>query len=369
MRLALLLVLLLAAPAALAQSEEGNLDVRITLAPHAEPEIDAPPGLVRLANATSGELYAFDLALTQPYTTFEVRARSFDITRPRQIVPSLRVDESAYPLFYEFPNERIWDVDEPARVFFANGSAADVVLRLGIPGPANVTLVLARDVTPPTFTLGEVTNITTYGFYQETTTNELAIGDIQVRAKGANEWVVNPTPTLHFRQRFPVQGLDAGSEYEVRAVFTDWAGNNVTSDVYTVRSADEPMRAPVDVTPLAPPPNATLPPGAISVRAKIDATVGVPPDGVRVFFDKKEVSQQAAYDGVEVRYTPSDPVGAGHHSVSVEVTDSAGGKGLARWSFDVTDGTDGAPLPPTLAAGALVLAAALLVGGRGSLRR
>ena len=358
MRLPLLvLAALLAAPLALAQTS-GEIDATIALAPGAAPEVASPTGVVRLNASEDGERYAFDLALQDAYTTIEVRMRGFDVERPRQMVPSLVVPETEYPLFALFPHERIWEVDAPARVFHAGGAADDIVLRLGIPGPRNVKLLLTRDVTPPAFALGPVTAITPIGFLQNTTTDELAIADMQVRAVGETEWVRNPTPDYHVIQRFPVQGLDADTEHEVRVVFEDWAGNNVTSETYRVRTlARRAVPAP-EVRALEPPPNATLANGSVTIRAAIDVG-GTPlaPGGIALFLDKRPVTSDLVFQAGELRYTPPAPLAPGLHSVGVEATNDAGARGVARWTFTVEGEPAATPLPALVAVAALVMAA------------
>lgn len=355
---AFLLVVLLISPLALAQgSDEPRIDATITLSPSFGPVIDAPSGLVTIQDELPGQRYMFDLTLTKAYTTLEIRANGFDIARPKQIFPSLALPETEYPLFEPFPNEMIWDVDSPATVYHTNGTKDAVVLRLGLAGPRNVTLVIARDVTPPTFVMGPVQSVTQYSFYQEVNTSEIAIGDIQVRKMGAQEWVVNPTPVFHFRMRFPVQGLMADTEYEARFIATDWAGNQAESEIYTVRSAPAPVGPPVTITPVSPLPNATVPAGKVLIRANVSSPgASIPGDGIRVFFDKTEVTQSVdVADGV-VSYTPTKALAPGVHAVSVEAINDEGGTGLAKWTFTVEGPDKGTPLPVGVALIALAVA-------------
>ncbi|HWH09089.1 MAG TPA: hypothetical protein VNX21_07800, partial [Candidatus Thermoplasmatota archaeon] len=189
MRLAVpVLLALLLAPHALAQAEE-RIDVRIAVPRQGEPTVTG--GGARLLNHTPGEEARFALNLTRDHTTLEVRVANWSVERVRQVLPLLLIDAGEpmcaertspcdYPLFEPFPHERVWDVDGPG--------------------------------TPPTFALRPPQNVTDIGFYQETTTGELALADLQVRAVGKAEWVQNPTPTYHVLQRFPVQGLDADTE-------------------------------------------------------------------------------------------------------------------------------------------------------------
>lgn len=343
---ALVLLALLTLPAVAAQAGNERIDVRITVTRDGEPAATGEG--VRVVDHAPGEHARFALNLTRNYTTFEARVSGWDVERARQVLPLLHIDRNAsvcaeraspcdYPLFDPFPHERVWDVDGPARVFFTSGAPGEVVLRLGVPGPVNATLVLQRDVTPPTFVVRPPQNVTDIGFYQETTTAELALADLQVRAVGEEEWVQNPTPMYHYLQKFPVQGLDADTEHEARVVFTDWSGNEATSPTYRVRTLPEPQRPIPLVTPLSPEPNATVPREGLVVRARFTSNESpVPaPGGVRLFFDKREVTADVGLAADEVAYVVPGPLDAGTHSVSVEVTNEAGGRGIARWTFEV----------------------------------
>ncbi|MFA5862036.1 MAG: hypothetical protein WDA16_10120 [Candidatus Thermoplasmatota archaeon] len=358
--LPLALLALLVLPIIDAQTSP-RIDVRIEL-----PAGTATGDGVVAGASTPNESYAFTLNLTRDYTTIEVHARGFIIERARQLVPHLLLDarEGAcarapgacdYTIFEEFPNDQVWTVDSPARVFFTSGTRDDVVLRLGVPGPVNATLLLVRDVTPPTFVVGERTDFTTYGFYQESQTNELAIGDLQVRELGKTEWVVNPTPIYHVRQRFPVQGLSPERTYETRFEFHDWAGNNVTSPIERVTMPPAPVRASVTVKPLAPSPNATITGPNVVVRAEWSSPDSpVERSGVRLFFDLKEVTSALVIMENTASFTPPATLGRGAHRVDFEVTNQDGGEGSARWSFTVGRASVG--LAPWLVIGALALA-------------
>jgi len=360
--LATAILLAILAPQALAQPPGGAIDATITLAPGSSPTVDAPAGMVRLNASEGGKEYLFDLRLDRDYTTLEIRADGFRLERARQLVPSLVVNQSEYPLFHDFPNERIWDVDGSANVFHANGTGDAIVLRLGIAGPRNVTLALTVDATPPEYTLGERQNMTHIGFYQETTTNELTLADLQVRRVGTEEWIQNPTPSYHVLQKFPVQGLDARTEYETRVVFVDWAGNLASTPITTFTTPAAPVVPIPAVRIVSPPANATLPAGAITIRAAVESNESpVRPDGVRLFFDLTEVSDDVDFDGNEVTYTPRTALLPGMHRVSVEATNELGGTGTARWSFHIGGGpeSDTPFLSPFAAILALALAHAL----------
>lgn len=360
---AVLALLVLTVPSALAQGPPP-IDVHIGID---QGSATVEGAGVELAGVTPGEEYRFTLNLTKEYTTFEVQASGLAIERPHQLVPHLRIDAGErecarvkgsceYTLFEQFPDDEIWDIDGVARVFFTNGTATDVVLRLGIPGPVNATLVLVRDVTAPGFTVHPYGNVTTFSFYQETSTEELAIGDLQVRPAGSTgEWVVNPTPMFHFRQRFPVQGLDANTTYDARVVFRDWAGNTATSVTYQVRTMERPVVAAPEVRAISPLPDATVGQTGVVVKAEWSDPLNVTRDGVRVFFDKKEITEGIVYRLGEVTYEPPTPLARGAHSVAIEVQNAEGGLGIARWTFSVGgSAVPGSGLLAVLATGAVV---------------
>lgn len=356
MRYALILVaILIAFPPAFAQSTE-HVDATITIAPGADPVIEGPAGLVTFENATLGESYRFNLTLPNEYTSFEFRVSGLDIERVKQLVPMLVVSEEEFPLFEPFPNKEIWDVDGTGNVFYAMGTPEDVVLRLGVAGPRNVTLALTRDVTPPTFEIGEVSNITHFSWYQETRTNELVLGDLQVRKVGADEWVVNPTPVFHFRQRFPIQGLVPDTEYEAHIIFTDWAGNIAESAIYHVTSAPAPRLPLPVVTPVLPVPNSTIETQFVTFRARVESPESpLDASALSVFVDKRAITTDIRYENGELYYSPPEPLSPGKHSFAVEVYNAAGGKGEAHWTFTVAGSQD---TPFTLAPLLAVLAAA-----------
>lgn len=368
-----LLLLAAAVPVGAAQAADP-IDVRIELASGRDPSTTGGNGTVTFLNATPGERYAWTLNLTKDYTTFEIVSRgAVDLARARQLVPTLHLDENEtvcqdtrtrgvcdYPLFEPFPNERIWDVDGPARVYFVNDTLSPLRLRLGVPGPTNATLVLTRDVSPPVFTLGPVTNLTRISFLQETRTDELARADLQVRKKGADEWVQNPTTVFHYIQRFPVQGLDADTEYEARVHFFDWAGNNVTSAPYSVRTPPAPDLPKPVITPLSPEPNGTLEATQVVIRASID-TKGQPlaEGGIRLFLDLKEVRESLVYEDGVLSYLPRTALHPGRHTVNVEATTEEGATGSARWTFEVAgaERNDSPGLPLFALVGALAAVA------------
>lgn len=352
----------LALPAVANAQSAPDIDGHIRLAPTGAPSVDAPGRFIRFNDSTPGKVWLFDLQLAREYTTIEVRATGFQAEAPTQIVPSLLLPEDEYPLFHDFPNERVWEVDAPANVFHASRDNGSILLRLGVTGPRNVTLALTFDTTPPVYRIGERQNMTHIGYYQESTTEELALANLQVRRQGAEAWVDNPTPVFHFLQRFPVQGLDAETTYETRFTFTDRAGNSVTSPIETFTTPPAPDLPRPTIEILSPAPNSTMPAGTVTIRARIvsnDSHVSI--EGVRVFFDKRE-TRDFSLEAGEILFTPDSMLQPGKHSVSIEATNEAGGRSDARWTFEVA-GENGAPLG--LLAPLAAIAIAVFVRRRG----
>jgi hypothetical protein len=364
--LLLALVALLVAPAACAQDAGVATDFTVRLARGQPPQAEDPQGVLSLVEAVPGERLAWNVTIAKDYATGTfVLGDAFDVARPRQVVPTLEVGEGDDPFFTPFPGADVRQADAPARVFTLTREGGADVLRLGLPGPLRATLRLTRDVTPPRATLAGPDVLTPHGFLVEARTDEPALGDLQVRAKGSGgAWLDNPTTAYATLQRFPVQGLDGNATYEARLVSTDWAGNEAVSPVFEVVTPPEPARPAPTLTPLSPAPDATLPPGRVTVRVRVDDTASpLAPGAWRLFVDKHEVPGALRAEGDELVYDPPQAFDAGTHALSVEATNAAGGTGLARWSFQVAPA---AATPGSLAPLAiLALAAAGVLVGMG----
>lgn len=360
---ALLLLAALLASALPAAAKTDGPDFVVTLTPGNVPVFEGPEGLAALVEVHPGERYAWNLTLTQEYTVGEFRVQgAFDVERVEQATPMLEnVPEDRYPLFHLYPDERPWEAEGPVQVYRYVGAPPDFALRLGFPGAGNVTLALFRDVTPPAFTVDAPTSVTHIGFYQESRTDEPAVANLRVRPVAGGEWVENPTPTFHYRQRFPIQGLRADTEYEAQLVFTDFAGNQATAPSQRIRTAPTPIRPMPVISDLEPAPNATLPNGSVVLRARV-ASPESPLEGgsARFFFDKREQQDGfALVDGVfEHRPPILDP---GKHSASLEVTNAAGGKAVALWTFHVEGPAPRTPGPAPVAILLVGLAVALVL--------
>lgn len=349
----LVLALLLLVPTALALP--SGMDAHIGLSNDPVPTVADPLGFLTFVSAAPGESYVFTVNSTLDYYTIEVGVTgALNITHPKQLVPRLALDpnekgciakpdDCLYDIFEPFATERIWEVDSPARVYHVTGTNTDFVLRIGIIGPVNATLTLTRDVTPPEVTLKPIELLTYQSFFATTNTNELSIVDMQVRKQGATEWIQSPTPQFHVLQKFPIQGLAANSTYDVRILATDWADNVAQVPIFQIHTLPEPVRPKPTITILTPAPNSTVNATGVALLASVSSPESpVPAYGVRVFFDKKEVSQAAAYLAGQVSYTPGT-LAPGHHSASIEITNEAGGKAVQAWSFEVEGAPKGVP--------------------------
>lgn len=364
MRFALFLVLaLLLVPAlSLAQAPPSRkIDLVVTLRPGEDPVTEGPSGILAYENATAGERVQWRLASPSEQVSIEIRIEGgFEIERAQQVVPLLLLDKGERtcrdaiqkggcddPLFVAFPHERIWEYDHPARIYHVNGTPERAILRLGINGPANGTLVLQRDVTPPVLTQGALGNVTHFSFYTETRTDEFAIVDLQVRKLGAQTWVENPTPSIHVWQKFPIQGLTPDTEYEYRFVATDWAGNDATSEIQRIRSAPAPVLPVPRLVAISPAPNSTIQPGAhVVLQASVESPESpIDPTSLRVYFDKTSFAEGIGFDGANITYAPQNALSAGTYSVAIEASNLAGGKAVARWRFEVGGGTQATPGP------------------------
>lgn len=356
LRLALALaVLATLVPPAIA--EEGP-DLVIHLEQGEAPRHEGAPGLATLAEEEAGERLAWNLTLSKEFTVVEVRARGyFDVERARQVLPLL---DGRY--FAEFPLPDLSQATEAVPLFNLTGDASDLVLRLGFPGPGSVNFTLERDVEPPVFAIGGVDHITHYSFVATTTTLEPALADLRIRPAAGGDELRNPTVRPALEQTFPVQGLDPATAYAWHVVFKDWSGNVARSDEQRLLTAPEPVRPLPRVLDLVPAANATVPPPVLVVSARVVSDESpVTFDGVRLFVDKREVVDEFTFEDGVVTYRLPEPLRAGFHSVSLEVTNVAGGRAIERWTFTVdVAGVAGETSTPGAAAVGAMAALALV---------
>ncbi len=329
---------------------------------------DAPDAGVTLVNWTAGEGATWEVNLTANYTVVHLRVHEgFNVDRPKQLVP-LHNDRH----FVELHQGNVTDVDHPARVFNITDGAPDGdnstgvawTTRVGIPGPTTGNLTLHRDVAPPRFTVDAVRNITHIGFTVRTTTSEPAVAELVVTPEDPEE-IVRTFPVVKpgTFQTYPVQGLEADSNYTFQVTFWDWSGNNVSTGDIPVTTAQEPDVPTPILNPISPEPNGTITPNDVLVQVAVQSP-GAPvlADGVRMFVDKEEVNPPAiqVQDGV-ISYESPTPLPTREVSFSVEVTNSLGGTGIARWSAQVVDATGGNDTPLGVPLALLGLLAAGLV--------
>lgn len=341
----LVLLLIAFSPAALAQETQTGPDLVLELdaagsPPKASPELE-------LASWEPGERIVWNITTQRQFLTLEIRATGFDIERPRQLVPSIVEPDAPYPLFEPVGYADLWTSHKGDRIAHVTQEGPVSVIRLGIPGPANGTLTLTRDITPPTLSIGERNLSNHFSFYQETRTDEPALVDLQIRPAGRDEWNQNPTPIYHYYQRFPVQGLDPETDYETRFIATDWAGNEAIIPGAPHRTPSAPVRAVLVVVPVFPAPNSTIQETDDAIVAEFpNGTILQDGSGIRFFLDKQELKENLRVEANRVSYMPSKPLTIGPHSVSVEVTSEDGAHGVARWIFYV--GRADAPAPSLL---------------------
>lgn len=309
------------------------------------------PNLVDAEEHVPGQRHTWTLDLSEDYAVLALQvAGALPVERPRQAVPLLDGKH-----FIQVPFDPS-EVDQPARVYSLEGDAGNFTYRLGLPGPGRVNLTLALDTEPPGFTLGPVERVTHFSFYTETRTTEAALATLTVHPP-EGEPVLHPTPDPALLQRFPVQGLEPETTYTIELSFADWSGNEARAEPFTVRTQAVPERPRPNLTIAAPVPNATVPAEDLLLHVRIESPDSpIPPGAVRLFFDKREVTEAATVTEGAVHYAPPGPLESRRYSASVEVTNEAGGTAEVRWSFTV-EGPTSTPLAPLLALVALAGAA------------
>lgn len=317
------------AVAGAAAADEGNLTIRVQADGNAT--ASDPEGLVENRTSEPGERYRWTLNLTRDDHTARVHVdRNFPIDRGRQLVPQL---DGAH--FVEVREGQVAEVDRPATVFNLTAANGTWTYDLGLEGPGEANLTLHRDLTAPELEVVSVGNRSHIGFDVVTNTSENALALLIVN--GPDEDIQRyPTPRPGPWQKFPVQGLNPDKAYRFQVNATDWSGNNATGDYHTVRTTPAPDPPEPDVQPVSPEPNATVSPDDVVVRASWSSPESpVPDDGIRLFFDKERVDPDdfEVADGT-LTYHPQGRLAERTYFVSLEIENSAGGEGLARWSFD-----------------------------------
>lgn len=339
-------------------------DATVDVYPNETPDSSYPNGTLTLHEWVPGQRWEWNLTTPTNYTRVEVRIHDgINVSRGKQLVPLTGGDH-----FVELHNSTPASVDRPATVFNLTthepSSGLAWTYRLGIQGAGETNLTLHRDVDPPGYKLGEPRNISAHGFDLETTTSEVAMARILVvPPPDADEGVQDyATPHPGPLQRFPVIGLSPSTTYTYHLTFWDWSGNTVHTGNHTVTTAEAPDPPKPTVRPTRPKPNSTVLPEDVVVRAEWTSPRSpVLPGSVRVFVDKEPIppSELDPKDGY-VAYQVPEPLPTREVSAAVEVTNKAGGTGVARWTFQVqspdTSEGQGAPLGPAVAVVALAAA-------------
>lgn len=344
----------LSLPSAAADAPTPPVDFRITLVEGEPPLYEGPENMVELTEAFDGERYAWRINLSKPYTVAEIVIEgAFDVERSRQVVPKLIVPHEEYPLFTPIPRH-VWDVDGVPRygLYHANGTADAFTMWLGLPGPRDdgpaapfdARLQLDRDVVPPAISPGPIQDMTWRGFYQEATTDELALMDLVVCCDPEGRVINNPTTIYHFLHKFPIQGLDPEKTYETTFFAEDWAGNVAEAPTQTLTTPTKPVVPEPVVTPLSPAPDAKVEADDVLIEARIESPdIPLADGGIRFFLDKQEVRENLEFTNGTFRYRPATPLSPGIHSVGIEVTNAEGGEARAAWTFEVERARTPAP--------------------------
>lgn len=338
----LVCVLLLCAGTAVAE----EADVRIEIDSEGEATTNAPTGTVLAEDHDPPERYAWQLALDGNYTLANVTIdAAFPIDRGRQLVPLadgshfVEVDDPA-------------SVDRAATVYNLSTTEDAWHYELGLPGPGETNLTLERDIQPPSLEIVDVGNVTEIGFDVTTNTSEIALAKLAVETPEGEQLQTYPTNRPGPWQQFPVQGLDANTTYVAAVDAWDWSRNEAERQTVEVTTAEEPNPPEPIVEPVRPAPNSTVSAEGIVVEASYSEQ-GWPivEEDVTVFFDKERVplDEVEIGDG-SITFTADGPLDARPYSVSVEVPNTAGGTGIARWSFQVEEpATQSAPGPAVAA--------------------
>lgn len=351
--LAILAVLAVVCTTGAAASGDG---LTIEIDGDGDASVDDPNAAVVSGDHDPPDRYAWQLDLAEDYQTADVIIHDgFPIDRARQLKPMLDGKH-----FVEVDN--VSDVDRPARVY--NVSSGDTADRyeLGLPGPGVANLTLERDVEAPAVEIVSIGNRTDIGFDVTTDTSEPALAELFVENRNGERVQNYPTPRPGPWQQFPVQGLDANTTYFVTVEVHDWSGNSAQTDrvEVTTKPSEDPIEPTVE--PARPAPNATVSGGTLVVEASYEETGGWPivEEDVAFFFDKERIDRSRLEVGNgTITFRPEGPFEPREYFVSVEVPNTAGGTGIARWSFHVEDeATQAAPGPLGLVP--VVLAAGLL---------
>lgn len=346
-----LMFILLVLPGVGAQDE-----VRVDVYPDDEPET-SHPSVVELVDASPGDAYRWTVNVTDEQVVVDlVLHEGFDVDRPRQLVPE--VDG-------EYPGEVRGDVvdrESPRPLFNLTSDEGTGMYGLSLPGPGELNLTLERDVQPPSVSMGPVEEVTHNGFDVATTTDEYAFGALVLHDVDRGE---QPTPRLSLEQRFPVIGLDADTAYAFHVRAWDWSGNEATTSMETVTTLPEPTPPVPELTVLSPEPNGTvtsLEDIVVEVRF-ISEDSPVREGGVSVFFDKAPVpASDVQFEDDRVLFHVEDALDPRSYSVSVEVTNQAGGTAVEQWSFEVEEPARASF--PGFVVGAIVFALACALGSR-----
>lgn len=349
-------ILLLIGGAAAAEGAE----IEIEIDADGDVTTDAPPGRVLAEDHDPPEGYAWQLALDANYTLANVTIdAAFPADRGRQLVPLadgshfVEVDDPA-------------SVDRAASVFNLTTTEETWRYQLGLPGPGETNLTLVRDRQAPSLEIVDVGNVTEIGFDVTTETSEIALAELVVETPEGERLQSYPTNRPGPWQQFPVQGLDANTTYVAVVEAWDWSGNEAEPRTVEVTTAEEPDPPKPIVEPVRPAPNSTVSSDGVVVEASYSEE-GWPivEEDVTVFFDKERVDlSEVEIGNGSITFSADGPLDARPYSVSVEVPNTAGGTGIARWSFQVEEPDAQSAPGPAMAAVLLAVLGGLALAPR-----
>ena len=335
MRLAFALALIVALPTAAAAD-----DFRITLQSGDDPHFEGTGVTATNVSHEPGQADAWRLTTAKTRLVGTVVSDGyFAVARAHQIRP-----EADGQYFVEIAGPDVESTGGRAWVTNLSKDGSKVTMRVAFPVDGGSTLFkLTRDVTPPGFTLGPVSNISWQGFYTETHTNEYARGNLLIHPAAGGEPVQNPTPEAALLQRFPIIGLRPETDYVYHVEFEDWSHNLNTSEDRTVRTLAKPVVAAPTITAREPPPDATLSQPVSLIAVNFTGPAPPTPEFVTVFVDKAPFMRPFTVLDGRIEIHLREPLGTGRHSTGFELRTAEGGQAETHWQFTVAGGSPGMP--------------------------
>lgn len=303
--------------------------------PRTEPSLGEPPSL-RLDTTRPG-WHALRL---------EVAGLAEAAWMPRQLVASIqdreldeqRLDELGEAALLERPAVNV-TLGRPAVVWVAYDAGAPLGLDLRL------------DLEPPRVLGWDVLNLTHDSALLRARASEHALGLLRHWPQGRpGDAIASATPQPALQMDFPLLALRPDTAYEFQLTLRDYSGNTALDEARSLRTLPKPqVPAPV-ILALQPPENASLAAPVEEVRVAFSNPAGSFDlrQHVRLFVDKREVTEGLAAEPGAIVYRPPRPLGPGEHTVDIILRNSAGGEVERAWRFTVQGAVPG--LAPWLAA-------------------